>query len=220
MRSKEEANDYRYFPEPDLPPLLVTQEWIESVTLPPRLPHQAFAELVTSGVPAADARTIVSDARLVSLYFAVLSELPASSDEARKWTANTLCGELARSLNDGAADLAALKFSPAQVARVHALQASQTISSTAARTVLAGLFATGQEPDAIVAAKGLAQISDTGALEAVVDAVLARSPGEVEKYKAGKKNLLAFFVGGAMKELKGKGNPGELNKLFKARLGD
>ncbi len=220
MRSKEEANDYRYFPEPDLPPLLVSKEWIDSVQLPARLPNQAFSELAASGIPATDARTIIADARLVTLYFDVLAALPAITDEGRKWTANTLCGELSRALNDGTADLAALKCTPAQIARVFALQTGGTISSTAGRTVLAELFATGSEPDAIVTAKGLAQVSDTGALEAIVDAVLAKSPGEVEKYKAGKKNLLGFFVGAAMKELKGKGNPGELNKIFKSKLGD
>jgi aspartyl-tRNA(Asn)/glutamyl-tRNA(Gln) amidotransferase subunit B len=220
MRSKEEANDYRYFPEPDLPPLLLTPEFIEQIALPPRLPHQAFAELCASGISPVDARTLIADARLVGLYFGVLAELTASSDEARRWTANILCGELSRAVNDGKVDLAAPRFSAKQLARVHALQAAQTISSTAARAVLAELFASGKEPDAIVAERGLAQVSDAGALEAVVDAVLAKSPGEAEKYRAGKKNLLGFFVGAAMKELKGKGNPGELNKLFKRKLGD
>jgi len=219
MRSKEEANDYRYFPEPDLPPLLLTREFIAQVAIPQRLPHQAFAELCANGVSAADARTLISDQWLVGLYFALLSQLP-SSDEARKWAANVICGELSRALNDGEAKLASLKFTPAQLANVHALQISQTISSTAARAVLAELFISGKDPEAIVAEKGLAQVSDSGALSAVVDGVLAKSPGEVEKYKAGKKNLLGFFVGAAMKELKGKGNPGELNKLFKAKLGD
>ena len=101
----------------------------------------------------------------------------------------------ARSVNGGLADLAAPKFSPTQIAKVHQLQSAQTISSTAARVVLAELFATGKEPDAIVAERGLAQESDAGALEAVVDAVLAKSPGEAEKYRAGEKNLLGFFVG-------------------------
>ncbi len=219
MRTKEEANDYRYFPEPDLPPLLLTQEFIAQVAIPQRLPHQAFSELCANGVSAADARTLIADQRLVGLYFALLAQLPAT-DEARKWAANVICGELSRALNDGEADLAALKFSPAQLGKVYALQTAQTISSTAARTVLAELFLSGKEPDAIVAEKGLAQVSDSGALSAVVEAVLQKSPGEVEKYKAGKKNLLGFFVGAAMKELKGKGNPGELNKLFKAKLGD
>ena len=218
MRSKEEANDYRYFPEPDLAPLLVTDAWIAKVALPDRLPHTAFVELIGFGVTPPDARTITSDVRLVELYFAIVAALPEGAD--RKWPANLLTGELARALNEHEVDLGALKFTPAQVAQVFALQAKNTISSTAAKTVLAELVRTGQEPDAIVLARGLAQVSDEGALSAVVDGVLAKNAGEVEKYKAGKKNLLGFFVGAAMRELKGKGNPGTLNALFKAKLGD
>ena len=218
MRSKEEANDYRYFPEPDLAPVLVTDDWIAKVALPPRLPHTAFTELTGFGVTPADARTITSDVRLVDLYFAILAALPDGAD--RKWPANVLTGELARALNENQVDLGALKFTPAQVAQVFALQAMNTISSTAAKTVLAELVRTGQEPGAIVAAKGLLQVSDEGALGAVVDAILAKNAGEVEKYRAGKKSLLGFFVGAAMRELKGKGNPGALNALFKSKLGD
>jgi aspartyl-tRNA(Asn)/glutamyl-tRNA(Gln) amidotransferase subunit B len=217
MRSKEDAHDYRYFPDPDLPPLLVTQQLIDSVLLPARLPHQAFDELVGSGVSVADARTITGDIRLVELYFAILGQI--GSDD-RKWPANVLIGELSRAINDGEVDLASPKFTPAQIAQVYALQQKNVISSTAGRTVLAELFRTGAEPGAIVAAKGLAQVSDAGALEAVVDALLVKHASEAEKYKAGKKSLLGFFVGAAMKELKGKGNPGALNALFKARLGD
>jgi aspartyl-tRNA(Asn)/glutamyl-tRNA(Gln) amidotransferase subunit B len=103
---------------------------------------------------------------------------------------------------------------------VWALQDAGALSSTAAREVLAELIRTGKDPQQIMQDKGLAQVSDAGALEAVVDAVLARNPSEVEKYKAGKKNLLGFFVGQAMKELKGKGNPRALNGLFRKKLGD
>ena len=99
------------------------------------------------------------------------------------------------------------------------LQDGGTISSTAAKEVLAELIRSGDAPQRIVERKGLAQVSDAGALEAVVDAVIARNPGEVEKYKGGKAALLGFFVGQAMKDLKGKGNPGALNALFKKKLG-
>jgi aspartyl-tRNA(Asn)/glutamyl-tRNA(Gln) amidotransferase subunit B len=216
MRSKEEANDYRYFPEPDLPPLAVSEEWIASVALPARMPAEALAELARSGVPPADARTIVSDRRLVDLYFAILAALPEGADP--KWPANVITGELSRAMNDGEVDVAEPRFSAGQLADVYRLQQSQTVSSTAARTVLGELFRTGKAPAQIVAEKGLSQVSDAGALEAVVDAVLAKSPGEVAKYKAGKKNLLGFFVGAAMRELKGKGNPGALHALFAQKL--
>ena len=128
-------------------------------------------------------------------------------------------GELARALNEKEADLGALRFDPAQVREVWKLQDAGTLSSTAAKEVLAELIRTGDVPQAIVERKGLAQVSDAGALEAVVDAVIARNPAEVEKYRGGKANLLGFFVGQAMKDLKGKGNPGALNALFKRKLG-
>ena len=128
-------------------------------------------------------------------------------------------GELARAVNENEADLGALKFDPALVRDVWKLQDGGSISSTAAKEVLGELIRTGEAPQRIVERKGLAQVSDEGALEPVVDAVIARNPGEVEKYKGGKTNLLGFFVGQAMKDLKGKGNPGVLNALFRKKLG-
>jgi aspartyl-tRNA(Asn)/glutamyl-tRNA(Gln) amidotransferase subunit B len=211
MRSKEEANDYRYFPEPDLPPLTVSREWMEKVQIP-RLPHEVLDALIAAGVPAADARTIIADPRLVEVHRRI------GGDPRR--AALFVVGELARALNEKEADLARLRFDPAQVAEVWKLQDDGAISSTAAREVLAELIRSGKPPGQIVSEKGLAQVSDAGALEAVVEAVIARSPAEVEKYRAGKKNLLGFFVGQAMKDLKGKGNPGALNGLFKKKLGD
>jgi aspartyl-tRNA(Asn)/glutamyl-tRNA(Gln) amidotransferase subunit B len=210
MRSKEEANDYRYFPEPDLQPLLVSQEWARSVSVPP-LPQEVMDALTAAGVPQADARTIVNDPTLVEVHRRV------GGDPKR--AALFVVGELARAVNEREADLAALKFDPALVREVWKLQDAGAISSTAAKDVLAELIRTGEAPAEIVERKGLAQVSDSGALEAVADAVIARNPSEVEKYKGGKANLLGFFVGQAMKDLKGKGNPGALNALFKKKLG-
>ena len=208
MRSKEEANDYRYFPEPDLPPLTVSRAWIDAVQVP-RLPNEITAALLAAGVSPADARTIVSDPRLSALHARL-------SDPRR--AAHFVVGELSRALNDGAVTLDALAFEPAQVAEVWALQDGGTLSSTGAKEVLAELVRSGKPPAQIVQERGLAQVSDSAALEAVVDAVIARFPSEVSKYRAGKKNLLGFLVGAAMKELKGKGNPGALNALFLKRL--
>jgi aspartyl-tRNA(Asn)/glutamyl-tRNA(Gln) amidotransferase subunit B len=210
MRSKEEANDYRYFPEPDLPPLVVSLEWLRSVVVP-KLPQQVMEDLVGAGVAQADARTIVSDPRLVDVHRRVGGDA--------KRAALFVVGELARAVNERETELGALKFEPALVREVWKLQDAGDISSTAAKEVLAELIRTGEAPGSIVERKGLAQVSDTGALEGVVDAVIARSPAEVEKYRTGKVNLLGFFVGQAMKELKGKGNPGALNALFKKKLG-
>jgi aspartyl-tRNA(Asn)/glutamyl-tRNA(Gln) amidotransferase subunit B len=211
MRSKEEANDYRYFPEPDLPPLTVSQSFIDGVAVP-KLPNQVADELTAAGVPLADARTIVADPLLVDVHRRI------GGDPRR--AALFVVGELARAVNEKEADLHALKFDPALVLEVFKLQDKGAISSTAAKEVLAELIRSGKSPRQIVQEKGLAQVSDEGALEAVVDAVIARNPGEVGKYKSGKKNLLGFFVGQAMKELKGKGNPGVLNGLFKSKLGE
>src|ERR1700704_5622336 len=136
----------------------------------------------------------------------------------RRRAANVVTGEVARLVNEGALDLAAPRFQAAQIAEVFRLQDAGTLSSTAAKDVLAEVLRSGKAPGQIVQEKGLSQVSDESALEAVVDAVIARSPAEVEKYKSGKKNLLGFFVGQAMKDLKGKGNPGVLNALFKKRL--
>ena len=209
MRSKEEANDYRYFPEPDLPPLAISQAFIDAVALP-KLPNQIAGELEAAGVPAADARTLIGDPRLVELHRRI------GGDPRR--AALFVVGELARAVNEKEADLAALKFDPALVREVFGLQDAGAISSTAARDVLAELIRTGKPPQQIVQEKGLAQVSDTSALEAVVDAVIARNPGEVAKFKGGKTNLLGFFVGQAMRDLKGKGNPSVLNGLFTKKL--
>jgi len=214
MRTKEEANDYRYFPEPDLPPLLVSREWVEKVRIP-KLPHERMAELVAAGVPPTDARTLTADPRLVELHARIAEA--AGPDSARR-AANVVTGEVARLLNEGAVDLEAPRFQPAQIAEVFRLQDAGTLSSTAAKDVIAEALRTGKAPAEIVREKGLAQVSDESTLEAVVDEVIARSAAEVAKYKAGKKNLLGFFVGQAMKDLKGKGNPGVLNALFKKRL--
>ena len=214
MRTKEEANDYRYFPEPDLPPLVVSREWVAKVQVP-KLPHERQAELVAANVPAADARTLTADARLVELHARIVE---AAGPEAARRAANVVTGEVARLVNEGALDLSSPRFQPAQIAEVFRLQDAGTLSSTAAKDVLAEVLRTGKPPAQIVQEKGLSQVSDESALEAVVDAVIARSSAEVEKYKSGKKTLLGFFVGQAMKDLKGKGNPGVLNTLFKKRL--
>ncbi len=208
MRSKEEANDYRYFPEPDLPPLTLSQDLIDSVQVP-QLPHQVLEELARSGVSAADARTLTENLDLLRTYRNALVH------NAR--TAQAVVNEVARVFKESAIHR---DFSPAWIEEVFALQDRGIISSTVGKEVLGESLRGGKAPGAIVSEKGLAQVSDAGALETVVDAVLARSPSEVEKYKAGKKSLLGFFVGQAMKELKGKGNPGALNELFKRKLGD
>ena len=208
MRSKEEANDYRYFPEPDLPPLALSRAFIESVKIPP-LPQEVAEELSAQGVSAADARTLIENLELLRAY------REAALPGAR--TAQAVVNEVARAHKEGAVHAA---FEPRWISEIFKLQDGGVISSTAAKEVLGHALRSGVGPAKIVEEKGLSQVSDSSALEAAVDVVLARNPSEVAKYKAGKKNLLGFFVGQAMKDLKGKGNPGLLNGLFKQKLGD
>ena len=211
MRSKEEANDYRYFPEPDLPPLRLPQGFVEAVAVP-KLPHEVTAELLAAGVSAADARTLTADPALVKVHALI-------GGDARR-AALAVVGELSRAVNEGAASLGSLRFDPAQVREIWKLQDDGVISSTGAREVLAALIRTGTPPAQLVQEKGLAQVSDSGALEPLVEAILARYPAEVERHRSGKKKMLGFFVGVAMKELKGKGNPALLTQLFTKKLGD
>ena len=206
MRSKEEANDYRYFPEPDLPPLALSQEFIDGVQVPP-LPHEVARQLANDGVSPADARTLLENLPLLRVY----REAGVSGARA----AQVVVNEVARSLHELHAG-----FRPAFIRDTFALQDAGTISSTAAKEVLGYALREGKPPSQIVSERGLAQVSDEGALEKVVDAIIARSADEAAKYRSGKKNLLGFFVGQAMKELKGKGNPGALNALFRKKLGD
>jgi len=144
----------------------------------------------------------------------------AGGVQVSKRAAHALVGEVSRLVNEGALQLSNRRFAPAQIIEIFALQDAGAISSTAAREVLAEVLQTGKQPAAVVQEKGLAQLTDASALEAAADAVLSASPAEVEKYKAGKKTLLSFFVGRAMRDLKGKGNPGVLTALFKKKLGD
>ena len=213
MRSKEEANDYRYFPEPDLPPLLVSQAWIDSIEVP-LLPRQLGAAMMTAGVSPANAQTLIENRPLLAIYQQAVLAGGAGSEER---VSQVVVNEVARGMNEGVIHSA---FAPSWIPEIFKLKDSNSISSTAAKEVLAEVLRSGKPPSQIVSEKGLSQVSDSSALEAVVDAVIAKSPGEAEKYRAGKKTLLGFFVGAAMRELKGKGNPTVLNALFKQRLGD
>jgi aspartyl-tRNA(Asn)/glutamyl-tRNA(Gln) amidotransferase subunit B len=221
MRSKEEAHDYRYFPEPDLPPVVFDEAWVERLRgALPELPRARAAryqgELKLS---VQDARTLTADAGVAAWFDAALAAY-GSGPEAAKKVANWVTGELARLANESGLEPAAWKITPAQLAEVVRLVEAGTIGGPGAKQVVEECFRTGAAPAEVVKAKGLAQVSDAGALEAAVDAVLARNPGEVEKYRGGKKNLMGFFVGQVMKDTKGKGNPAVVNTLLKQKLGD
>jgi aspartyl-tRNA(Asn)/glutamyl-tRNA(Gln) amidotransferase subunit B len=219
MRSKEEAHDYRYFPEPDLPPLVVPPGLVERVRRElPELPRARAARYQQAlGLSAFDAGLLVADRRGADFFDAAVSAAGGGAEAAKK-VANWMNGELSRLANEAGLEPAAWKVSPAQLAAVVALVDAGTLGSSGAKQVLEEVFRTGADPAEVVRAKGLAQVSDEGALEAAVDRVLAAAPGEAERYRAGNKKLMGFFVGQVMKETKGKGNPAVVNALLRKKL--
>jgi aspartyl-tRNA(Asn)/glutamyl-tRNA(Gln) amidotransferase subunit B len=217
MRSKEEAHDYRYFPEPDLPPLHVTGQRIDEIGKAlPELPRAKLERFQSQyGLPAYDAKILCAERPLAD-YF----EACAQHYKDYKKLSNWFLGELMRLLNEAHATVSALRFTPAQLGALLGAVDQGEISANAGKDVLGEMFRAGKEPRAIIAEKGLAQVSDVAALGAAVDEVLAKNASEVEKYKAGKKQVLGFFVGQVMKAMKGKGNPAVVNELIKKKLGE
>ena len=215
MRSKEDAHDYRYFPDPDLPPLAISAEWIARVRAGmPELPREMAARFQREyGLAEYDARMMTQ-----SKDFAAYFETAARPSGQPKLVANWLMGEISRRINAGA--LAAIPVPSAQLAALVSRIADSTVSNNAARQVFDALW---QDPasdvDAIIDARGLRQMRDTSALERVVDEVIAANPKSVEEYRAGKEKAFNALVGQAMKATRGKGDPAQLNALLRARLG-
>jgi len=218
MRSKEEAHDYRYFPEPDLPPLRIPAGYVERIERElPELPRAKLHRFVEKyGLPAYDAKILVGDRALADLFEKVQGVYGGPAKKLANW----FTGELLRLLKEESAELSALRFTPEQFAALLKSVDGGELSNNAAKDVFAEMFRTGRPPKDIAQEKGLIQVQDTGAVEAAVDAVLAANPGEVEKYRAGKKQVLGFLVGQVMKAMKGKGNPALINAALKAKLGD
>jgi aspartyl-tRNA(Asn)/glutamyl-tRNA(Gln) amidotransferase subunit B len=216
MRSKEDAHDYRYFPEPDLPPLKLEPGYVERQkgTLPelPRARRRRFVEAWK--LAEADARIIVADKPLADFFEATAAHAP----DARK-LANWFNGELQRLFNESGTSVASAKFSPAQLGALLTEVERGTISGNAGKDVLGEMFRSGREPAAIIADKGLGQVSDSTEIERIVDEILARHPTEADQFRAGKQQVLGFFVGQAMKAMKGKGNPKLVNDVLRRKLG-
>ncbi len=221
MRSKEEAHDYRYFPEPDLPPLVVDDALVERVRgeLPelPRARARRYQEAL--GLSGYDAGLLVAERPVAEFFEATLAAYGRGQDAAKK-VANWVNGEVARVANERGEAPAAWKLTPARLAAVLRLLDAGTVGGPGAKQVIEAIFSSGGEPADVVRAKGLLQVSDEGAIEAAVDRVLQASPAEVERYRAGNKKLVGFFVGQVMKEMKGKGNPAVVNALLRKKLGD
>ena len=221
MRSKEEAHDYRYFPEPDLPPVVVEDALVERIRGElPELPRARSARYQRDlGLSGQDAELLVADKGIADFFDATLAEYGTAPDAAKR-AANWLNGDIARLANELGVEPAAWRIAPAQLAAILRLQDAQTIGGPGAKHVVEEVFRTGAEPAHVVREKGLAQVSDEGAIEGAVDRVLAASPSEVERYRGGNKKLLGFFVGQVMKEMRGKGNPAVVNALLKKKLGE
>jgi aspartyl-tRNA(Asn)/glutamyl-tRNA(Gln) amidotransferase subunit B len=217
MRSKEEANDYRYFPDPDLLPVEIDESFIDAVrsTLP-ELPDEKAARFARDfGLSAYDAGVLSASRELGDYFEAVAS---ASSATHAKLAANWVMGELSGALNRDGLDIENSRVTPAQLTGLLARIEDQTISGKIAKDVFEAMWTEGKSADAIIEAKGLRQITDSGAIEAVIDSVIAANPAQLADYRAGKDKLFGFFVGQVMKATAGKANPAQLNELLKAKL--
>ncbi|HEY7962785.1 MAG TPA: Asp-tRNA(Asn)/Glu-tRNA(Gln) amidotransferase subunit GatB [Steroidobacteraceae bacterium] len=217
MRSKEEANDYRYFPDPDLLPVELDAAFIESVraTLP-ELPDQKAARFSREhGLSAYDAGVLTASRELADYYEAVVAAVP----EEPKLAANWVMGELAAALNRDNLEVGSGKLPAARLAGLLQRIVDQTISGKIAKEVFEAMWAQGADADAIIESRGLRQITDRSAIERVIDEVMAKNPGQLAEYRAGKDKLFGFFVGQVMKATDGKANPAQLNELLKKKLG-
>lgn len=216
MRTKEEAHDYRYFPDPDLLPVVVKQEDIEKIkqTLP-ELPDQKIERYISQlGLPEYDATVLASDKELARFFEESLKEFSASAKQTANWILNELLGKL----NESGIDIENSPVKPSHIAQLVKLIQEGTISTKIAKEIFDEVFQTSKDPAIIVEEKGLKQISDEGQIRQIVKSVLEKHPNEVQKYKEGNTKLLGFFVGQIMKETKGKANPGLVNKILQEEL--
>ncbi len=221
MRSKEEAADYRYFPDPDLPPLVIAQEWIERVKAAmPELPGAMRERFVRDyGLPEYDAAVLTQSKAMAAYFEAVVAR---AGKEQAKPAANWLMGDVSSTLNREGVDIADAPVRAAQLAVLLQRIADGTISNKIAKEVFAAMWAAPSDKDTladdIIEAKGLKQISDSGALEKIVDEVLAANAKSVEEYRSGKEKAFNAIIGQAMKATKGKANPAQLTELLKKKL--
>jgi aspartyl-tRNA(Asn)/glutamyl-tRNA(Gln) amidotransferase subunit B len=224
MRSKEEANDYRYFPDPDLLPVEIDQLYIDTVCASlPELPDQKAQRLRKDyDLSAYDAGVLTASAELADYYETVIEKAAAEFPGiavSPKLAANTVIGELSGLLNRDGVEISDSRIAPAALAKLLARIADNTISGKIAKDVLEAMWDEGKDADAIIEARGWRQITDESAIEAAIDAVIAANPSQLAQYRSGKDKLFGFFVGQTMKATQGKANPARLNELLKKKLG-
>ena len=214
MRSKEDAHDYRYFPDPDLLPLFVTQDEVDKLAADlPELPDDIRDRLIGDyGLSAYDA-SVITEERETALYYE-----EASTDRDRKLVANWMTVELFGALNKSGKTLANCPVSPRMLGQLVELISDGTISGRIAKDVFADMFESGKMAQTIVDEKGLKQVSDSGAIETLIDQVLTANREKVDQYRGGKDKLFGFFVGQVMKQSGGQANPGMVNQILRKKL--
>ncbi|MDF0668116.1 MAG: Asp-tRNA(Asn)/Glu-tRNA(Gln) amidotransferase subunit GatB [Nitrospira sp.] len=215
MRSKEEAHDYRYFPDPDLVPLKLDEEWIEGFRADlPELPAVRTKRFMSDyGLPEYDA-TILTASKGMADYFEVCTK----QFNQPKTVSNWVMGELMRELNNSGTDISASPVTPERLVSLLQMVDKGTISLKVAREIFPELYSSGKTPEQIVQEKGLMQVSDEGALAKIIEDVLSKNPGQVTQFKEGKQQVLGFLVGQVMKASGGKANPVKVNELLKKKL--
>ena len=216
MRSKEEAHDYRYFPDPDLLPLEISEEWKEQVraTLS-ELPLAKQTRYVNElGLSVYDAAQLTASREMADFFEAALDDVPGQA----KTCANWIIGEVSAQLNRDGLEMTECPITPKQLGGMLKRIADGTVSNAGAKEVFRAMWSEGGEADAIIEAKGLKQVSDSGAIEKIVDEIIAANPAQVAEYRSGKEKVFGFFVGLAMKASKGKANPAQLNEVLKRKL--
>jgi len=215
MRGKEDAHDYRYFPDPDLVPLVISDDWVEDTRLGlPELPEAKLTRYQAElGLTAYDAEVLTATREIAEYFEAVIA-----AGAPAKIAANWVMGELSRGLNDNGLAITACPVVPQLLADLLALVEKGVISGKIAKTVFDEMWQTGKEPARIVEEKGLVQVSDTGEIEKIIDEIMAANMGQVEEYRGGKEKVFGFFVGQVMRASKGKANPAVVNDLLLQKL--
>jgi aspartyl-tRNA(Asn)/glutamyl-tRNA(Gln) amidotransferase subunit B len=215
MRTKEEAHDYRYFPEPDLVPIIVTDEWKEEIRKSlPEMPHRKRERFISEyGLPEYDAKIITSSKKIADFF-----EKCALEYDSPKAVSNWLMGEFSRLMNETGKEIDEVPVTPQMLVKLLKLIDNGVISGSIAKTVFEEMFGTGKEPEVIVEEKGLKQIANEDELREIIKKVIAENPKSVEDYKNGKEKAMGFLVGQVMKATKGKANPQLTNQILKEEL--